>query len=732
MIFAAILISFYPMTVRAEEYADAKSVSQNETETESETKTECADESQDEIQDEIESENTDDGVLAFVTRMYEVVLNRNGEEDGIKYWSDKLKKHTDDGAALARGFILSKEFTDRNLSNEAYLNVLYLAFFDREGDEEGFNEWKRKLEGGISRTEVLAGFVNSKEFSILCERFGIVRGTMESNGNSYYNDGIYAFVERMYLKALKRERDPEGIEYWTYLINADKITPLGCAEGFFNSEEFVSKNLSNEDYVETLYETFFDRPSDEGGKSYWIERLRSGTSRDEVLRGFAGSKEFKILLSKYGVYFENGIEIPLSYGQPFNKGTLGSDYFRIPSIVSLDDGTIIASADCRWNSHRDGGGADGAVAISKDNGLNWSAKLVNYFGDNGNEYNRSSTAFLDGTLATDGKTVYLLTDLFPSGFAFDDNANSIFPKRAKGFDSAGNLMLKKRGDNTYLYYLRDGFIRDGRGNAVPGYSVNGDLYLFGPKGVSSIFYMDEGEFTVVPTEYLVLRRSTDGGKSWSDAKLLNVKDQNEQGFSVGSTKGTVLSDGTVIFPCYRIKDWGEQACFIYSSDNGETWKRSPDASAGEEHFTSEGAIIELDAEHLRMFYRDKYSTVGYTDYVKVNGDWRVDKKGYIKNLVKGMFCQINVIKYNEDTVLISYPGSGTEDRNSGKIATVKLDDGFNMRVTHICNVNGNDYFGYSGITKLNDGSVGLLYESYVGNEACDIRFLRIAAEDLGM
>ena len=127
MIFAAILISFYPMTVRAEEYADAESVSQNETETKSETKTECADESQDEIQDEIESENTDDGVLAFVTRMYEVVLNRDGEEDGIKYWSDKLKKHTDDGAALARGFILSKEFTDRNLSNEAYLNVLYLA-----------------------------------------------------------------------------------------------------------------------------------------------------------------------------------------------------------------------------------------------------------------------------------------------------------------------------------------------------------------------------------------------------------------------------------------------------------------------------------------------------------------------------------------------------------------------------------------------------------------------------
>ena len=41
------------MTVRAEEYADAKSVSQNETETESETKTECADESQDEIQDEM-------------------------------------------------------------------------------------------------------------------------------------------------------------------------------------------------------------------------------------------------------------------------------------------------------------------------------------------------------------------------------------------------------------------------------------------------------------------------------------------------------------------------------------------------------------------------------------------------------------------------------------------------------------------------------------------------------
>ena len=55
-------------------------------------------------------------------------------------------------------------------------------------------------------------------------------------------------------------------------------------------------------------------------------------------------------------------------GQPFAAGTGGSQNFRIPAMVTLDDGTIIAAADARWNTSADAGGLDTIVSRSSDNG----------------------------------------------------------------------------------------------------------------------------------------------------------------------------------------------------------------------------------------------------------------------------------------------------------------------------------------------------------------------------
>ena len=54
--------------------------------------------------------------------------------------------------------------------------------------------------------------------------------------------------------------------------------------------------------------------------------------------------------------------------QPFAPGTGGSKNFRIPGIVTLDDGTLIAACDARWNHSGDGAGLDTIVSVSKDNG----------------------------------------------------------------------------------------------------------------------------------------------------------------------------------------------------------------------------------------------------------------------------------------------------------------------------------------------------------------------------
>ena len=239
-------------------------------------------------------------VNAFVERMYVNVLKRTSDESGKNDWSGQLLNGANCGAGLAQGFILSKEFTDQGVSNEDFVDTLYAAFFDRPADDAGRTYWLGELANGRDRTDILSGFVNSTEFGNLCDRFGIARGTMESNGSCLYNEGVRNFVLRCYSKVLGRNGETAGIEDWCYRINKGELTMKDVAIEFLHSEEFLNKGLSNSDYVKVLYETFLDRQPDEGGLVDWIGKLESGeVDRDSIVSGFADSQEFSNIMEKY-------------------------------------------------------------------------------------------------------------------------------------------------------------------------------------------------------------------------------------------------------------------------------------------------------------------------------------------------------------------------------------------------------------------------------------------------
>lgn len=112
-------------------------------------------------------------VKSFVTRFYQKVLNREPDPTGLQDWTNQLLLGTKSGADIARGFIFSPEFINRNTNNSDYLTILYRAFFNREPDTIGYNDWIGKLNGGSSREFILNGFLYSPEFGILCKKYGI-------------------------------------------------------------------------------------------------------------------------------------------------------------------------------------------------------------------------------------------------------------------------------------------------------------------------------------------------------------------------------------------------------------------------------------------------------------------------------------------------------------------------------------------------------------------------------
>ena len=115
--------------------------------------------------------------------------------------------------------------------------------------------------------------------------------------------------------------------------------------------------------------------------------------------------------------------------QPFLIGTGGSDNFRIPGIITLNNGTVIASCDARWDGVADSAGLDSIVSWSKDCGATWNYTFANYLGDNGNVRNLNSTCFIDPGIATDGEKVCLIADLFPAGYATN---SSMYNPRVDG------------------------------------------------------------------------------------------------------------------------------------------------------------------------------------------------------------------------------------------------------------------------------------------------------------
>ena len=117
--------------------------------------------------------NSDYNIRNFVDRFYHTILERSPDAGGLNDWTERLQSGIFAGSDVARGFIFSQEFTNRDTTNEAFVTILYRSFFNREPDEAGYNDWLNRLTHGASREEVLDGFLYSLEFGNLCRNYNI-------------------------------------------------------------------------------------------------------------------------------------------------------------------------------------------------------------------------------------------------------------------------------------------------------------------------------------------------------------------------------------------------------------------------------------------------------------------------------------------------------------------------------------------------------------------------------
>ncbi len=244
-----------------------------------------------------------DKVKAFVRRLYRTTLEREAEESGLNWWVDELKSGRKSGCDVVNGFYSSEELAGRGFDNGKLVELAYQGIMGRSPDGSGKTYWVDKMNAGESYISIVNGFLESPEFDGLCSDYGINKGTPSSSGSSSGRD-VSEFVKRLYTKALGRGYDQNGLDYWTNIIRNDSSrgNVLNVSlDGFLHSQEFQSFNLNNEEYVKVLYRTFMGREAEQDGLNYWVNKLNSGVSRDEVAGGFAYSEEFNGIMATYGL-----------------------------------------------------------------------------------------------------------------------------------------------------------------------------------------------------------------------------------------------------------------------------------------------------------------------------------------------------------------------------------------------------------------------------------------------
>jgi Ca2+-binding RTX toxin-like protein len=150
----------------------------------------------------------------------------------------------------------------------------------------------RRQYGTVNATTVSGGPEGGADTLSSIENIRFVDGMV-----TYDVDSASAQVMRLYQAALGRVHDQSGLEGQAAWITAGTISLLSLANAFVSSAEFQSRfgALTNQAFVEQLYQFSLHRNGDAAGVQNWVNALNAGMSRGQVVLEFSESQEHRNL-----------------------------------------------------------------------------------------------------------------------------------------------------------------------------------------------------------------------------------------------------------------------------------------------------------------------------------------------------------------------------------------------------------------------------------------------------
>ena len=113
-------------------------------------------------------------VEAFVSRFYQECLGENPDPDDLNGWVSGLMNGSLTAADVAYAFLFGDKFINQNITHEEYLYILYRVLLNRDPDREGYRKHLSDLSSGNNRFEIVNRFLDSKDFSNIYCKLGIL------------------------------------------------------------------------------------------------------------------------------------------------------------------------------------------------------------------------------------------------------------------------------------------------------------------------------------------------------------------------------------------------------------------------------------------------------------------------------------------------------------------------------------------------------------------------------
>src|SRR5262249_45361946 len=197
----------------------------------------------------------------FVTQVYLDLLNRPVDASGLTFWSGQL-----DGGATRSAVVANIERSQEYRT--LVVTGIYQTLLHRAPDPGGLNTFVTFLSSGRTIEQVKSSIAGSPEYFQ-------TRGGGNNNG----------FLTALYQDALNRAIDSGGQTTFTNALN-NGASRTDVATTIFGSTEY-RQNL-----VQGYYMHFLRRPADTAGLNGFVNALGAGARDEDVIAAIVGSPEY--------------------------------------------------------------------------------------------------------------------------------------------------------------------------------------------------------------------------------------------------------------------------------------------------------------------------------------------------------------------------------------------------------------------------------------------------------